>query len=56
VGFIGGPANVPVPELPRRGQVLIVAEVCMDYSAVTPIASFLGASLPRFLYDSAYFY
>ena len=56
VGSLGGPATVPVPHLPRPGQVLIVAEVFMDFSAVTPIASFLGQNLPGFAYDSAYFY
>ena len=56
VGSLGGPATVPDSRLPRRGQVLVVAEVCMNYTAVTPISAFLGESLPRFLYDSAYFY
>ena len=56
VGSLGNPATVPVPQLPRPGKVLVVAEVYMNYSAVTPIASFLGQGMPAFAYDSAYFY
>jgi hypothetical protein len=47
-----------VPQLPRTGQQLIVAEVYMNYEPVTPFRIFFGPStnLPRFMYDAAFFY
>lgn len=56
VGTVGSAVILPVPELPRAGQQLIVAEVFMNYSTVTPVGTFLGSSLPTHLYDAAYFY
>jgi hypothetical protein len=55
IGVVGGVANIPVPELPRAGHHMIVAEVFMNYSTVTPIGALFG-TLPPYLYDVAYFY
>ncbi|MFN0008970.1 MAG: TadE/TadG family type IV pilus assembly protein [Planctomycetota bacterium] len=56
VGAQGGGAVLPVPQLPRAGQQLIVAEVFLNYTPVTPLGALFGSSLPTHLYDAAYFY
>jgi general stress protein CsbA len=56
IGSVGGAANIPVIELPRPGQHMIVAEVFMNYTPITPIGALFGSSLPPYLYDVAYFY
>ena len=55
IGTVGGSVSFSQNNIPAPGQSLIVAEVFVLYSSVTPVGKLIGVAMPSKLYDAAFF-
>ena len=52
---IGSPATLPAGAVPQVNQSVFVTEVFYNFSAITPMSSFLHIVFPPQMYDVAYY-